>query len=120
MRSESRSEYRGSAREDLRDDMSSPGREFTLSTGTVLGLFFGLALLCAVFFGFGYSMGRKSGPCGATGRGCGKLRDAGRERNRDREREQAICRFDCDPDHPRLPVAGPYRYGDPERGGTGV
>ncbi len=36
-------------------------REFTLSTGTVLGIFFALALLCAVFFGFGYTMGRKSG-----------------------------------------------------------
>ena len=36
-------------------------REFTLSTGTVLGIFFALALICAVFFGFGYTMGRKSG-----------------------------------------------------------
>ena len=36
-------------------------REFTLSTGTVLGIFFALALVCAVFFGFGYTMGRKSG-----------------------------------------------------------
>ena len=40
-------------------------REFTLSTGTVLGLFFALALLCAVFFGFGYTMGRKSGQSSA-------------------------------------------------------
>ena len=36
-------------------------REFTLSTGTVLAIFFALAVLCAVFFGFGYSMGKKSG-----------------------------------------------------------
>jgi DedD protein len=35
-------------------------REVTLNTGTVLALFFTLALICAVFFGFGYSMGRKS------------------------------------------------------------
>src|SRR5579859_3703512 len=35
-------------------------REMTLSTGMILGIFFGLALLCAVFFGFGYSMGSKS------------------------------------------------------------
>ncbi len=37
-----------------------PERELTLSTGTVLLLFFALAALCAVFFGFGYSTGRKS------------------------------------------------------------
>lgn len=36
-------------------------REFTLSTGTVLGIFIALTLICAVFFGFGYTMGRKSG-----------------------------------------------------------
>jgi cell division septation protein DedD len=35
-------------------------REVTLSTGTILGIFFGLALLCAIFFGFGYNMGSKS------------------------------------------------------------
>ena len=37
-------------------------REVTLNTGVVLGLFFALALLCAVFFGFGYSIGHKSVP----------------------------------------------------------
>jgi DedD protein len=37
-------------------------REISLSTTTILGIFFALALLCAVFFGFGYSMGRKSAP----------------------------------------------------------
>ncbi len=48
-------------REDLAREMSHDAdREFTLSTGTVLVLFFTLALICAVFFGFGYSMGRKS------------------------------------------------------------
>lgn len=35
-------------------------REISLGIGTILGIFFGLALVCAVFFGFGYSMGRKS------------------------------------------------------------
>jgi cell division septation protein DedD len=35
-------------------------REISLGTGTILAIFFALALLCAVFFGFGYSMGRKS------------------------------------------------------------
>lgn len=43
---------------DLHDTPAD--REVTLNTGTVLALFFTLALICAVFFGFGYSMGRKS------------------------------------------------------------
>lgn len=42
------------------DDPGEADREVTLNTGTVLALFFTLALICAVFFGFGYSMGRKS------------------------------------------------------------
>lgn len=39
---------------------SSRDREYTLSTGIVLSIFFGLALVCAIFFGFGYTLGRKS------------------------------------------------------------
>ncbi len=44
-------------------DLDEPGvqdREISLGTTTILGIFFALALLCAVFFGFGYSMGRRS------------------------------------------------------------
>jgi DedD protein len=44
-------------------DLDEPGvqdREISLGTTTILGIFFALALLCAVFFGFGYSMGRHS------------------------------------------------------------
>lgn len=44
-------------------DLYEPGeqdREISLSTTTILGIFFALALLCAAFFGFGYSMGRKA------------------------------------------------------------
>ena len=37
-------------------------RELTLSTGAILGIFLGLAVLCGGFFGFGYNMGRKSAP----------------------------------------------------------
>lgn len=51
------------AREDDRfDDLIDelPPREVTLSTSTILGIFFALALICAAFFGFGYSVGRKS------------------------------------------------------------
>ena len=47
---------------DRDDDLhDNPGeREISLGTSTILGIFFALALLCAVFFGFGYSMGRRS------------------------------------------------------------
>ena len=47
---------------DLHDLHESGGqdREISLGTTTILGIFFALALLCALFFGFGYSMGRKS------------------------------------------------------------
>jgi DedD protein len=34
--------------------------EITLSTASLLGIFFGLVLICGVFFGLGYSMGRGS------------------------------------------------------------
>jgi DedD protein len=34
--------------------------EITLGTGKMLGLFFGLVILCAVFFGMGFSMGKNS------------------------------------------------------------
>ncbi len=47
------------------DEIAKPQhveREVTLNTGIVLALFFALALLCAVFFGFGYSIGHKSVP----------------------------------------------------------
>ena len=35
-------------------------REIHLGTTMILGIFFALAVLCAVFFGFGYATGRKS------------------------------------------------------------
>jgi DedD protein len=48
--------------DDLQDlqNSGSRDREISLGTTTILGIFFVLALLCAVFFGFGYSMGRRS------------------------------------------------------------
>ncbi len=51
--------------EHLDDDdpvLSRGERELTLSTGSILGIFFGLVLLCGVCFGVGYNMGRKSLP----------------------------------------------------------
>jgi DedD protein len=47
---------------DLQDLPGGQDREISLGTTTILGIFFALALLCAVFFGFGYSLGRKSAP----------------------------------------------------------
>ena len=43
-----------------RSDPDSADREISLGTPTILGIFFALALVCACFFGFGYTMGRKS------------------------------------------------------------
>ena len=39
-----------------------PEREISLGAPTILGIFFALALVCALFFGLGYSMGRRSTP----------------------------------------------------------
>ncbi len=40
--------------------------EVTLGTGRLLGLFFGLVVICALFFSLGFSLGRKSAPAPAT------------------------------------------------------
>ena len=37
------------------------GAEITLGTRSLLGIFFGLVLICSIFFGLGYSVGRGSG-----------------------------------------------------------
>jgi cell division septation protein DedD len=43
------------------EDLDAPrDREISLGATTLLGIFLLLALVCAVFFGFGYSMGRRS------------------------------------------------------------
>lgn len=39
---------------------SSQDTEITLGTAKLLGLFFGLVMVCAVFFALGYTLGRKS------------------------------------------------------------
>jgi cell division septation protein DedD len=41
-------------------DSASGDREISLSPSTLLGIFFLLAIICAIFFGFGYSMGHRS------------------------------------------------------------
>ena len=45
---------------ELLDD-ESHDTEITLSTGKLLGIFFGLVLLCSLFFTMGYLLGRNSG-----------------------------------------------------------
>jgi DedD protein len=45
---------------------SSQDTEITLGTGKLLVLFFGLVGICALFFGLGYSLGRKSEPAITT------------------------------------------------------
>lgn len=39
---------------------SSQDTEITLGTAKLLGLFFGLVIICAVFFALGYTLGRRS------------------------------------------------------------
>jgi DedD protein len=43
------------------EEIEGKASEITLSTASLLGIFFGLVLICGVFFGFGYSMGRGPG-----------------------------------------------------------
>lgn len=46
-------------REDEDEDRESRQPEINLSAASLLGLFVALVLICGVFFGFGYSMGRR-------------------------------------------------------------
>lgn len=46
--------------DDEQDELPQRERELTLSTGAILGIFLALVLLCGIFFGFGYNLGRKS------------------------------------------------------------
>ncbi|MCL5262779.1 MAG: SPOR domain-containing protein [Acidobacteria bacterium] len=48
------------------EDDESKGSEITLGLGSLLGIFFGLVLLCGLFFGFGYSLGHGSSPLHVT------------------------------------------------------
>ena len=50
----------GRSDSDRTDLGHSADREISLGAPAILGIFFALVLVCAVFFGFGYTMGRKS------------------------------------------------------------
>ncbi len=54
--------YDSDERDEDHAEVDSQDREISLGTATVLGIFLALALVCALFFGFGYSMGRRSVP----------------------------------------------------------
>lgn len=50
-----------SRNKDLEDDEPiERDREVTLGTSFIVGIFFALVLICAIFFAFGYSLGRRS------------------------------------------------------------
>ncbi len=53
---------------DTEEEEEGKTSEITLSTASLLGIFFGLVLICGVFFGFGYSMGRGTGSAPAAPR----------------------------------------------------
>lgn len=50
--------------DDEEDDLK--GSEFTLGLGSLLGIFFGMVLLCGIFFGIGYTLGHGSSPLHVT------------------------------------------------------
>lgn len=51
---------------DESEDLKHSDTEITLGIKSILGIFFVLALICGVFFGFGYSLGRGNGPKTST------------------------------------------------------
>jgi DedD protein len=51
--------------------------EITLNATTLLGIFFGLVLVCGVFFGFGYSVGRRGTETPAASTPAASTPDAG-------------------------------------------
>ncbi len=65
-------------------------REISLGTGTILGIFFALAVVCAVFFGFGYAMGRKSAAATPAARRGGERLLAGRLQPREAALRQPL------------------------------
>jgi DedD protein len=58
----------GQVRSRLLDDLDEPRRdtEITLGTGKLLGIFFALTVICAVFFTMGYLLGKSTAAGGRT------------------------------------------------------
>src|SRR3984893_16899651 len=42
------------------DEEPRSSTDLTLGVGSLLSIFFGVVLICGIFFGFGYSMGRRN------------------------------------------------------------
>ena len=42
------------------EELAGKDADLHLGMGSLIGIFFGLALVCGVFFGFGYMMGHRS------------------------------------------------------------
>jgi hypothetical protein len=76
-------------------------REISLGMPTILGIFFAIALVCACFFGFGYSLGTKvssvRGRCGRSRPRPGQRRSQarGRQSRRNSGRRAARCKSEC-------------------------
>jgi DedD protein len=52
-----------SSDDDIHDsDSTAPDREISVGTTSIVGIFFVLALVCAAFFGIGYTLGRRESP----------------------------------------------------------
>ena len=56
----------GRDREEVRDRDLSEDTEITLGTGKLLGIFFGLVLVCSFFFTVGYLFGHSNAAAGKT------------------------------------------------------
>ncbi len=46
--------------DEVDPDEPRSGTDLTLGIGSLLSIFFGVVLICGIFFGFGYSMGRRN------------------------------------------------------------
>lgn len=66
---------------DMEEDEDEPlerDREMTLGTSFIIGIFFALVLICAIFFAFGYSLGRRSAlPASGTAAATAASQDSG-------------------------------------------
>jgi cell division septation protein DedD len=70
--------------------MDSQDQEITLGTGRLLGLFFGLVIICALFFSLGFSLGRKSASAPVLAAGASAMAAGGAARTSPTQAETAV------------------------------
>ena len=77
--------------------MTDQDEEVKQGTGRLLGLFFGLVIVCALFFSLGYSLGRRSvpEPVAATSAAAPAMAGAGAETKASPARSEAASKPDC-------------------------